>query len=91
MKNKTYTFYEDPGHGWLAVPLGNLVELGVADKITGYSYLSGGMAYLEEDCDLGVFVLAYKDKYGKLPEIKQKYQENCHIRYCPNYDYKEVA
>ena len=77
MKNKTYTFYEDPGHGWLAVPLGNLVELGVADKITGYSYLIGDMAYLEEDWDMSVFLLAFREKFGKFPDFKQKYQENC--------------
>ena len=91
MKNKTYTFYEDPGHGWLAVPLGNLVELGVADKITGYSYLIGNMAYLEEDCDMSVFLLAFREKFGKFPAFKQKYQEVTMIRNYPNYDYKEVA
>jgi len=92
VENKTYIFYEDPGHGWLAVPMDHLIALGVADKITGYSYLLGNTAYLEEDCDLGVFVLAYKEKFGKLPIFKQKYQENCHIRHYPNYDYeKEVA
>ena len=92
---KEYIFYEDPGHGWLAVPIKELIELGIADKITGYSYTLGGMAYLEEDCDLGVFVLAYKEKYGKLPEFKQKYQEYTSIRNYPNYTkdkvYKEVA
>ena len=91
MENKTYMFYEDPGHGWLAVTVEELIELGIADKITGYSYLIGNMAYLEEDCDLGVFVLAYKKKYGKLPAFKQKYQEITMITNYPNYDYKEVA
>ena len=92
MENKTYIIYEDPGHAWVAVPMDHLIALGVADKITDYSYLLAGTAYLEEDCDLGVFVLAYKEKFGKLPHFKQKYQENCHIRHYPNYDYdKEVA
>ena len=48
MENKTYMFYEDPGHGWLAVPMDHLIALGVADKITGYSYLLGNTAYLED-------------------------------------------
>ena len=33
-----YTFYEDPGHGWLAVPMEQLVKLGIADKISSCSY-----------------------------------------------------
>ena len=33
-----YTFYEDPGHGWLKVPMTELVDLGVAGTISSYSY-----------------------------------------------------
>ena len=92
MKNKTYTFYEDPGHGWVAVPIDDLIALGVADKITSYSYLLGNMAFLEEDCDLPTFVRAYKKKFGKAPKGKTVYQEYTSIRSYPNYDYeKEVA
>ena len=91
MKNKTYTIYEDPGHGWVAVPMHDLVALEVADKITGYSYLIGDMAYLEEDWDMSVFLLAFREKFGKFPDFKQKYQEVTMIRNYPNYDYKEVA
>jgi hypothetical protein len=47
-----YTFYEDPGHGWLEVQTVELVELGIVGDITPYSYLKGTLAYLEEDCDL---------------------------------------
>lgn len=59
-KSKPYTFYEDPGHGWLEVPTQELRDLGIADKISGYSYISsdGKRAYLEEDCDLSVFLEA---------------------------------
>ena len=91
MENKTYTFYEDPGHGWVAVPMDDLIALGVADKITSYSYLLGNMAFLEEDCDLPTFVRAYKKKYGKAPKGKTVHQEVTMIRNYPNYDYKEVA
>lgn len=55
---KTYTFYEDPGHGWLRVPVAELVELGIADKITPCSYLNGEYAYLEEDGDMTMFLVA---------------------------------
>jgi hypothetical protein len=92
VENKTYIFYEDPGHGWVAVPMDHLIALGVADKITSYSYLLGNMAFLEEDCDLPTFVRAYKKKFGKAPKGKTVYQEHTSIRSYPNYDYeKEVA
>lgn len=53
-----HTFYTDPGHGWLAVPLSELERLGIADKISTYSYMSGDVAYLEEDCDAPLFIKA---------------------------------
>lgn len=51
-----YNFYHDPGHGWLEVPLSEILELGIADKITVFSYLNGHMAYLEEDQDAPLFI-----------------------------------
>ncbi len=49
----SYRFITDPGHGWLEVPMAELVELEIAHKISKHSYMSrdGKMAYLEEDCD----------------------------------------
>ena len=48
-------FYEDPGHGWLAVPLPLLDRLGLIDQISHYSYMRGMLAHLEEDCDYELF------------------------------------
>ncbi len=53
-----YNFYEDPGHGWLKVPIKELTKLNIADKITGFSYMQNDYAYLEEDCDLSTFINA---------------------------------
>lgn len=47
--------YEDPSHGWLAVPMQWLEALSIVGKITGYSYLRGNTAYLEEDLDAITF------------------------------------
>jgi hypothetical protein len=58
MKNKTYKFYSDSGHGWLAVKRIELINLGIADKISHYSYQRGGTVYLEEDCDVSTFFKA---------------------------------
>lgn len=55
---KTYNFHEDSGHGWLAVPMIKLYELGIVDKISHYSYMRGLTAYLEEDCDYSLFAAA---------------------------------
>ena len=51
-------FYEDPGHGWLAVPLSLLARLDLLDKISHYSYMRGMLAHLEEDCDYSLFWVA---------------------------------
>jgi hypothetical protein len=48
----------DPGHGWLEVQYSELVKMGIADKITSYSFRAGNTCYLEEDCDLTTFVQA---------------------------------
>ena len=55
-----YTLHSDPAHGWLEVSMAELESLGIADRISGYSYQSrdGTMAYLEEDGDLTRFALA---------------------------------
>ena len=53
-------FYEDPGHGWLAVPMIALYELEIVDKVSPYSYIRGLTAYLEEDCDYSTFAAAMR-------------------------------
>lgn len=60
-----FKFYSDDGHGWLAVKKKYLQELGIADKISGYSYQKGLTAYLEEDCDAEVFVKAMKQHFPR--------------------------
>ena len=56
MANKVFKFYCDPGHGWLAVKVSDLVKIGMKpEDFTRYSYRKGGTVYLEEDCDAPVF------------------------------------
>lgn len=50
--------YADPGHAWAVVPRKLLHKLGIAEKITPYSYARGDKVYLEEDCDLDTFCRA---------------------------------
>ena len=54
--------FADPGHAWARFPKAKLVQLGIADKISTYSYKNGANAFLEEDCDLSVLVVAFRDR-----------------------------
>lgn len=55
-----YKFHYDAGHGWLEVEIKEIQELGIENKISVYSYRNGDKAYLEEDCDISVFIKAKK-------------------------------
>lgn len=60
MRTKTITFYADPGHGWAKVKKSELAKLQIAELISPYSYERGEYAYLEEDCDLSIYLAALK-------------------------------
>ena len=52
MKTFTIIVYADSGHAWGKVKRQVLLNLGIADKISGHSYQYKDNVYLEEDCDL---------------------------------------
>lgn len=81
----TFTFHTDPGHGWLEVPRALLAEFGIQWSVSSFSYQSGDSAYLEEDCDAGIFVRAYQDKHGRRPEFVERYEEDSPIRNYSRY------
>jgi len=60
---KPYRKVEDPGHGWLEVPVQELFDLGIAEEISGCSYLRDDKAYLEEDRDMSIFLDAIAKRY----------------------------
>jgi hypothetical protein len=80
----TYTLIEDPGHGWLKVERIELKRLGIADKISSYSYQSDGYIYLEEDCDMTTFVLA-KRALGEVCEWRTIHQDPAPVRDYESY------
>jgi hypothetical protein len=65
-------FHQDPGHGWLCVKIAELEALGIADKITGYSYMRKQSAYLEEDTDLTTYINALKSRGYELETVDGK-------------------
>ena len=88
MKNE-FDFYEDCGHGWMKVKKELLSEMGIADKITPFSYERGKYAYLEEDCDLTTFCRRFKDMYGEEVKYKTHYSNRSAIRDYNRYDTME--
>lgn len=52
----TFEFISDPGHAWLRVPIKLLEDWNIDILISEYSYRTRAMAYLEEDCDAGIFI-----------------------------------
>lgn len=86
MKNK-FTFFQDSGHGWVKVPISLLRHVGISGKITPYSYQKGVFAYLEEDCDLSLFIGVYREKFGVEPILENKYtNKQSKIRSYTPYD-----
>ena len=88
MTKLTLNFYCDPGHGWAKIHKNWLELLGIADKISHYSYMRKNYAYLEEDCDLSLLFEA-----AKALDITVKLREyNCNksskIRSYDNYKYQ---
>jgi len=78
---KTFKYHIDPGHGWLEVSISDLDNLGIRNLISSYSYRMGGVAYLEEDCDMSLFVKAYINRYDCYPNIVNvDYDRDCFIR-----------
>lgn len=56
IKHEQYKFYEDAGHGWLRVPITELIELNIQNEITSFSYIDDEYVYLEEDQDADIYV-----------------------------------
>lgn len=88
---KTLKFYTDPGHGWCAVPVSELIALDIQDVISPYSYISsdGATAYLEEDCDASTYISALMESGLEKDDLKMDdiYAENCFVRSLPGYPY----
>jgi hypothetical protein len=82
---KQFKFHEDAGHGWLAVKADLVQTLGIADKITQFSYINGKTVYLEEDCDAPLFARTYRERVGEF-EVTRGYRERSPIRDYPRYD-----
>ena len=72
MKTLKLSFHCDSSHGWLEVNRADVDALGIADKISRYSYLNGDRVFLEEDCDASHFLDAAK-AHGWTINVQEKH------------------
>jgi hypothetical protein len=57
LEPRTFTYLQDPGHGWLIVSRGDLTEAGLSPAdFSSCSYVRGDTLALEEDCDMPRFL-----------------------------------
>ena len=80
-----FTFYSDPGHGWLEVAWSDLKRLSL--NPTDFSRCSsrkGNLFYVEEDCDAPIFLNAWEAMHGIKPQFREVYQERIFIRNLPS-------
>lgn len=86
-------WFADPGHAWLRVEVSELIQLGIADKVSRYSYVgrNGQYAYLEEDCDAGLYIQA-RNPEGPIEWNHKEYvtDYNTGVRSMRHYDYETV-
>lgn len=78
--------FNDPGHAWLSVSVEDLMTLGIADKISPYSYTNGSRAFLEEDSDYSVFLDAVKKAGWKVTVMEKHHDKTSPIRSLPSYN-----
>ena len=57
LQPRTFTYLQDPGHGWLIVSRGDLAAAGMSPAdFSSCSYACGDTIALEEDCDMPSFL-----------------------------------
>lgn len=74
------TYFNDGGHGWYSVKREKLKDLGVLEKVSGFSYQRGDSVYLEEDCDAALFFNSLSEAEKQSIEIIDSYKDRSPIR-----------
>jgi len=86
MAQRVFHFYQDPGHGWIKVPVKLLRELGMLSEISDYSYYKNGNVFLEEDRDASLFT-TIMNVYEKEVKFNEHHTDNSsRIRSYAHYD-----
>ena len=78
-------YIQDPGHGWFAADVQSLASLGLADKISRYSFRDGDLAWLEEDCDGPAYLRALAQSGRAYQIIETHTRGDAWIRSLPRF------
>ena len=73
-----YLYITDAGHGWLKVPLAELINLAITENISTCSYQYDGNVYLEHDIDASIFANVMASRGRKFKPL----HVNCSVRGC---------
>jgi N-acetyl-anhydromuramyl-L-alanine amidase AmpD len=84
----TLVVFEDPGHAWVRFSKKRLAELGIADKISPYSYQNGANAFIEEDCDLSTLANALRERGYEIKYMTNRTDRQSKIRNFDRYHYE---
>jgi hypothetical protein len=78
---RTFTYLQDPGHGWLMVDRADLASAGMsATDFTVCSYVHGDTFALEEDVDMARF-LKRLDERGMAYQLREQHTNgDAHVR-----------
>ena len=77
-------YIQDPGHGWIAVPLELIAAWGVTPS--KYSYRDAVTGYLEEDCDAGLFLAAAAARGVSVTLAEHHSNHDSFIRALPRFN-----
>jgi hypothetical protein len=86
--DKVFIKHNDAAHGWLEVSYKDITDLNIQNEISEFSYINKTIesVFLEEDCDMTLFMKAYKNKYKKgIVYCTEDNYEIHPIRNLPNY------
>jgi hypothetical protein len=87
MKTFTVIIYSDPGHSWAKCRREVLSNLGIANKVSAYSYQRNDYVYLEEDCDYPLLVEALKQRNTRIKCVERSSSNSSRIRSYERYAY----
>ena len=75
LEPRTFTYLQDPGHGWLIVSRGDLAGAGMSlADFSACSYVRGDTFALEEDCDMPRF-LKRLDERGMPYRLREQHTD----------------
>jgi len=82
LERRTFTYLQDPGHGWLIVSRGDLAGAGMLPAdFSSCSYVRGDTLALEEDCDMPRF-LQRLDERGIAYRLREQHTNgNAYVRH----------